>query len=259
MTLAEQVLQLKTDIDEVYKAGKKATGGVVECDIDHEELYNNGYSEGYDVGFDAGYNEGQENMPNLIEQASVVQFPNCNVFGKAEVELNLGEQLTTLANFITVTTESNKNTILEHLTITCSGLPKSMQNFMNCNYQYRDTVLKKITLNFNTENVTNFSNTFNCLTALEEIDGTPLDLSLATNVSNIFNYNLALKEVRFKANSIKLSIYFAASSLLSTISLQSIIDGLATVTTKQTLTLHSSVSVTDEQVVSASGKNWEIV
>lgn len=86
-----------------------------------------------------------------------------------------------------------------------------------------------------------------------------LDFSEAAGYNNPFGYCDMLAEVRFKENSISLSISFASSANLSTTSVQSIIDGLATVETAQTLTLHSSIVLTDEQKAQISNKNWTLV
>ena len=93
---------------------------------------------------------------------------------------------------------------------------------------------------------------------LKNILGT-LDFSKAAGYNNPFGYCEALEEVRFKANSIKFSISFANSSKLSSDTVQSIIDGLATVETARTLTLHSSIVLTDEQKAQISSKNWTLV
>lgn len=97
-------------------------------------------------------------------------------------------------------------------------------------------------------------------TVLEEIKG-ELDFSECTNVQNIFSKCSALEKVRIKTNTLALSIAFTNSPNLSAKSVQSIIDGLATVETKQTLTLHDTVSsaLTDEQYNTIISKNWELV
>ena len=66
--------------------------------------------------------------------------------------------------------------------------------------------------------------------------------------------------IKFVEKSIKASIAFAQSSLLSDESIQSIIDGLATVETAQTLTLHADVKakLTDEQIAQITIKNWSL-
>ena len=79
----------------------------------------------------------------------------------------------------------------------------------------------------------------------------------------MFNYIYSLVNVRFVANTIKLSIAFAQSDNLSTETIQSIIDGLADLTggTAQTLTLHSTVGskLTDTQKATITAKNWTLV
>lgn len=201
------------------------------------------------------------NVEDYLLFAKTVQFNSLNDFGKAEVVLNL-DSCTTLASLCAVTSAVNRNNTVEHLTINCDN-PTMMNAMLSCGYAVRDLMLKRLTLNINTSNVMSFSNAFNCLFALEEIDGTPLDLSSATSTSNTFGYNNALKEVRFVANSISLSIIFSACSQLSDESIQSIIDGLADLTgnTAQTLTLHATVGgkLTDEQKATITAKNWELV
>lgn len=82
----------------------------------------------------------------------------------------------------------------------------------------------------------------------------------ATNTANMFRSCGQLREVRFKAGSIKVDLSFANSSLLSDDSLQSIIDGLADLTggTQQTLILHATVfaKLTDAQKANIAAKNW---
>ena len=268
MTLAEQVLQLKTDIDDVYNAGKKA-GGTLDYDAVYGEGYDDGHeaghSAGYSEGYDVGYDEGQKdntNVYNPLVYANTITFPSCNVFGRSEVEINLGENITSLYCFITVLTEDKRNTMLERMTFNCSGLPTNMSAFMQCSSACRDLVLKKITLNMSTQNVTSFNNAFNCMAALEEIDGIPFDLSSATTITNMFNMNFELKEVRFKEKTINRSISFIHSSKLSTTSIQSIINGLADLTgqTGLTLTFVSAIadSLTDDQMSQILAKNWSI-
>ena len=228
MATADLITQLKQDFDDVYEAGK-ATGG--------------GSGEDY------------------LRYAKTVQFNSLNDFGKAEVELNLNK-CTTLLNLCAITSAENRNNTVEHLTINCDN-PTLMNSMLNCGYAVRDLMLKRLTLNINTSNVTSFSNAFNCLVALEEIGGTPLDLSSATTATNTFNYNNALKEVRFVEKTIPISISFTSCANLSADTIQSIIDGLADLTggTAQTLTLHATVGskLTDEQKATITAKNWTLV
>ena len=87
----------------------------------------------------------------------------------------------------------------------------------------------------------------------------PLDYSSMTNNASGFEGCIALKNIRFVPETIKLPITIP-SAVLSDESIQSIIDGLATVETAQTLTLHSEVGakLTDEQLLIIASKNWEV-
>jgi hypothetical protein len=67
-----------------------------------------------------------------------------------------------------------------------------------------------------------------------------------------------LENVSFVAESIQNSVSFAQSSLLSAESIQSIIDGLATVETAQTLTLSKQITLTDEQKATINAKGWTL-
>lgn len=86
-----------------------------------------------------------------------------------------------------------------------------------------------------------------------------IDLTECTNNTSAFVYCYALEDIEFKENSIKLSINFANSTMLSSESVQSIIDGLATVETAQTLTLHSAIVLTDAQRTTIETKGWTLV
>lgn len=118
--------------------------------------------------------------------------------------------------------------------------------------------VEEIVLNFSTKNVTLFSGAFNGSTVKQIIGA--VDFSSATNVTNMFASCDNLEEVRFAPNTLSLSISLVNSSKLSADSVQSIIDGLATVTTAQTLTLRADVKarLTQTQLDTISGKNWNL-
>lgn len=103
---------------------------------------------------------------------------------------------------------------------------------------------------------------FNGRISLEEVIG-ELDFSgiTAVNVqSNPFNGCTSLAEIRFTKESIKYNLSFKQSSQLSDESIQSILDGLATVSSTQTLAFNSAVyaKLTEEQKQSATDKGWTI-
>lgn len=111
-------------------------------------------------------------------------------------------------------------------------------------------------------NALNVTLLFNGRGSLEEIIG-ELDLSKITSANvqnNPFNGCTSLVEVRFTKESIKYNLSFTQSSQLSDESIQSILDGLANVSTTRTLSLNSAVyaKLTEEQKQSATDKGWTI-
>ena len=90
-----------------------------------------------------------------------------------------------------------------------------------------------------------------------EIIEDPLDISQVTNTTYAFACD-NLTEIRFVSGTIKVNIDFSKCSKLSAQSIQSIIDGLATVTTAQTLTLNSTIILTDAQKASITAKGWTL-
>ena len=112
-----------------------------------------------------------------------------------------------------------------------------------------------------TTNLTTCRNIFLACNLLETIE-LPFDVSKhnAYHLAGMFSGCNALVNVRFIAETIKESISFSESPLLSAESIQSIIDGLAAVETAQTLSLHKDVKakLTDTQLATITGKNWTL-
>lgn len=117
--------------------------------------------------------------------------------------------------------------------------------------------LKKVSIN--TSKMKNVSGLFNGCRKL--VDAGILDFGNVLNdgTKSCFNKCLALVEVRFVATTIHWSISFADSPLLSAESVQSIIDGLAIVTTAQTITFHKNIVLTDAQKQTINKKGWTLV
>lgn len=228
MSIAEKTLLLKQDFDEVHAKG---------------------------------YEDGKNSVPQIDRYIKgSPTFTTLNMFKTSEAVLNL-DNATVLTQLFFVTDEALENTIVEHLTINSPNEITAVNQMISCGTN--DTKLKHLTLNFTMDKCQRFNNMLTRIQALEIIDGTPINLSSATNINNLFSYCTALKDVRFVANSISLSITFAQSPDLSTNTIQSIIDGLADLTggTAQTLTLHANVGakLTDEQKATTTAKNWTLV
>lgn len=120
--------------------------------------------------------------------------------------------------------------------------------------------IKKITFSPKLR-VTRITLGFNGRYSLQTIVG-ELDFSECepNQQQNTFNGCTSLIEVRFTPESIKQNLSFTQSSQLSDESIQSILDGLANVSTTRTLSLNSAVyaKLTEEQKQSATDKGWTI-
>ncbi len=251
MATADLITQLKKDFDDVYAAGKAAGGGSGD--------------------YEQGYEDGKNSVVDYMKYAQAIKFKNLNLFGTSEVELNF-EELTDLTEMFWANAGDAqwvRNTTIEHITINTKAKVKNMYRiFANTNSSAADTTLKHVTLNFdldieNAFQSVNLNNAFQNAKGIEIIDGTPLNVSNTNTFNSTFTQCINLREIRFAANSIKGSISFANSNLLSADTIQSIIDGLADLTdgTAQTLTLHATVGskLTDEQKATITAKNWELV
>lgn len=116
--------------------------------------------------------------------------------------------------------------------------------------------LKKVILT-NTQGVQDWRNAFNECRKLVSIE--TLDLSGATVAfNNTFGNCYDLETIKIVPETIKINISFWQSSKLSAESKQSIFDGLATVTTAQTLTLPTNLKILQSQVDSANAKGWTV-
>lgn len=109
-----------------------------------------------------------------------------------------------------------------------------------------------------TSKVTSFYHMFDGDTSLETIK--TIDGTASQGFADTFKNCSALKNIEITPGTINWSISFADSPLLSAKSVQSIIDGLATVTSQRTLTLHTDVKskLTVEQKSAIASKNWKL-
>ena len=105
--------------------------------------------------------------------------------------------------------------------------------------------------------ILNSGNMFYECQNLETILG---ELKIIETNTHIFSNVKKLKEVRLARGMLRKSILFAGASLLSDESIQSIIDGLATVEESQTLTFHKDVKakLTEAQISQITSKNWTL-
>lgn len=209
----------------------------------------------YDKGYEDGFNSAP---PDYLPYVTSLKIPNWNLLGKKEVVLNI-PLVTNLSGFMQQNA-GTLNTTVEHLTIN-GAMDGTITNINMAFYcGAAEKTLKRLTLNCDLSKCTTFNYMCQYLTALEVVDGIPIDFSSRTDTGALFGgYNHGIKEVRFVPLSIKRTITFSDDRYLSGETVQSIIDGLATVETAQTLTLHANLKILQSQVDSANAKGWTVV
>lgn len=209
---------------------------------------------GYERGYAKGYEEGRD-IWNYVRSIAGA-FKNNTFPAGTNLVLNV-------PNLILSVNEGNLNytflstTGLESITLKCTTRGVAMHAhgaFSRC------SDLKFLDLSgFNTTFGTSTDVFYNC-SKLEEIRGEIENTT--TNWTLWFASCVKLREVRFKANSIKGDFTISKSPLLSAESVQSIVDGLADMTggTSYKLTLHADVKakLTEEQLATIAAKNWTI-
>lgn len=220
MTTADLVTQFKQDLDDAHRKG---------------------------------FEDGKNSVVDYTKYAESIKKIRRDLITEKEITITL-PIATDISNLFDISTFENR--YVEHITVNCpnSVIAASAVFFA---YSPSDTVLKHITLNVDISQAKNTVNMFRGCQALEIIDGTPLDFSSGTSL-NIFNDCLSVKEFRVANNCIKLSFSIPKLDKLSTDTRQSIFDGLATVDTAQTLTLHANVKILQSQVDSANAKGWTV-
>lgn len=243
---AKHIGDMYYDVDNGDMYLFKSTDGVYaweSCfgsDVDYDTTYNEGYNN--------GYTDGAASVPNPLEYVKRLQssFDGAAFPEKYEMTMNIPNILSMQGAFL-------NSTGIVKLTIK-GNVANNQVNFSDA---IRISTLEVLDL---TEFNAVFGNAQYCFygnTAMKEIKGI-IDFTNATNITNTFELCNALEQVQFKANSINLSIRFAQSSKLSSDTVQSIVDGLATVETAQTLTLHATIkaTLTEAQIAQITSKNW---
>lgn len=209
---------------------------------------------GYERGYAKGYAEGRD-IWNYVRSISGA-FQNNTFPAGTNLVLNV-PNLSLSVNEGNLNYTFRSTTGLESITLKCTTRGVAMHAhgaFSRC------SDLKFLDLSeFNTTFGTSTDVFYSC-TSLEEIRGEIENTT--TNWTLWFASCVKLREVRFKANSIKGAFTIAQSPLLSAESIQSIVDGLADMTggTSYKLTLHADVKakLTEEQLATIAAKNWTV-
>ena len=223
MSIAEKIVSITENVPKVYEAG-----------------YEKGKSEGGSGG----------NTPDPLYYAKSIAFNGVVFPDNHQFSINI-PNITSLVSCFFKAVGLNK--------IILKGNVEGIACDMNQTFRDNFTLVEIDLTEFNTK-PTNIN--YICLgdTKLKKISGV-FDMSECTKVALPFSNCAALEEVYFAIETIKVSISFANSPKLTSESVQSIIDGLATVETEQTLTLHETVSsaLSEEQFTQILNKNWVVM
>jgi hypothetical protein len=218
---------------------------------------------------------------DIIDQSGVLGTTDGTATEKVEQLIDKGEQ----ANMLYLTTKylniDSPNGSPFNNGWLYNTIPKiDFSKITYLRYSFSGSPIEYIDYYINSENCINHADAFSFTKKLKWIVG--IDLSSSTNLFdflagsaietiqrplNIAKVTLAtyafgcanLKDIRFVPECIKVSVSFT-SAVLSDESIQSIIDGLATVETAQTLTLHATVKakLTETQLDTITNKNWNL-
>ena len=207
---------------------------------------------GYERGYAKGYEEGRD-IWNYVRSISGA-FQNNTFPAGTNLVLNV-PNLSLSVNEGNLNYTFRNTTGLESITLKCTTRGVAMHAhgaFSRCsNLRFLDLSEFNTTFGVSTD-------VFYSCTSLEEIRGEIENTT--TNWTLWFTSCVKLREVRFKANSIKGAFNIEQSPLLSAESVQSIVDGLADMTggTSYKLTLHAEVKakLTEEQLATIAAKNW---
>ena len=176
-----------------------------------------------------------------VENASVIQLWSLNDLGAAKSELHL-KNTNTLFCFCynsNANQTERQNVTVEELTVTCDQKITNAQFFLYNPRLMPDTKLRKVTLCMDLSHATHFPWFISYCYALEEIDGTPIDLSSATNAGNFFYDLPALREARFQGT-ISCTLDVSGATVLSAASIESAISCLSGSASGLTLTLSAA-------------------
>ena len=164
----------------------------------------------------------------------------------------LTEQFKTILEMKSVTFGVN-NSKTKKVVLNCKGLKNLGNAFYNCGS------LTEVHLT-NTQGVFTWSQTFydNRIHTIETLDLSNADKDIIGNSNWKWIQTPYLENLKIVPETIHNSITFVWCTKLTAESTQSIFDGLAIVTTAQTLTLPPNLKILQSQVDDANAKGWTV-
>ncbi len=238
MAIADKLTQIANNVPLVYDAGYQkgiAEGG--DNPIYYASRFDNTFGG---VVFPENYD-----FVLRVKKAPIIasyMFNNCNYAPKT-ITLISDEEQTSAVEFTSAFNVSAS-----------SAIPKILEKVDISQY------CRKIKITVSPNNM--FSNQYN----LKQIIGA-LDMSNVTATLNMFNQCRSLTDIEFVPNTIPVTFTIQYSTLLSKVSLQSIINGLSSTVTGQTVTLSLTAvnnafdggrDGTEWQALIATKPNWNI-
>ena len=254
MSIADKLMEIADKIPQIYNTGFQK--GMKEAEAEGGDTAA-AYNEGFAAGYEKGKAEGGDN------QIYYLTYFN-NIFGGATFPENYEgvfrfEKIKSDCSYLFNNASNLKSVKL----ISDNKISEAVNATSMFSLGYANTATLEII------DLTEFERKFSKINiivqyqrVLKTIIGA-FDLSECTLTSNAFRECNALEDIEFVANTIPLSIEFKQSPLLSDNSIQSIIDGLITITdgVARTLTLHATVKakLTDEQIATiTTTKGWTL-
>jgi hypothetical protein len=257
MSIANEILRLQTAKADIKTAieNKGVMVGDGTIDTYAEKINEISGGEGdYEQGYNDGYAKAESENPfyyatTLYNALSGIVFPeNYEVVIKVKkAPTSSAYTLHQASGFRSTKWISEDNT-----------------NLIEFNHSHRNTlynsILERVDLTEYNTHFTTIREAFRGQTKLKSILGV-FDVSHCETVNSLTNAFMecnSLEDVEFASGTIKVNISFSACEKLTAKSIQSIIDGLATVETAQTLTLHANLKILQSQVDSANAKGWTV-
>jgi hypothetical protein len=246
MTIAEQILQAKTDIDEVYTKGVedgKAQGG------NTEEAYQNGYTDGKQAEYDTFWDNFQQNGKRTSYGYTGFNEWNKNIL-KPKYDIKPTGGANSLFRAI-----KDIDDLDAHLN-EC-GVKFIATNITSFNDAFTSSGFKYIgVLDLSSCSTANFLFTSSSIVRVEKII-TRTNGNITLNSAFVNTPNL--EHIIFEGG-LANSMDFSSCSKLDYESLMSIINALVTITSNKTLKLGATnlAKLTDEEKAIATEKGWTL-
>lgn len=191
------------------------------------------------------YKSPKEAFRNVTFPANYVGTIDCTKYAEQYGIIDFGMMFASAKNISGMTVISNQSKTLT----------------ANCGNMFGFSTVNSVDLSSFNIDISNAATMFNGCRQLREIKGEiKLKLGPSENLQNMFMMCLFLEEVRFAPNCITQSLDISFSDSLSSESVKSIINGLASGVSGQTLALapNAKNALTQDQITQITSKGWTL-